>query len=79
MADAADALFRRLESLGAAVEPVEPGTALFAGDGLVRLHGGTRRLLETVPRRSPAAAGWAPAPAASPPGWPRAGRGRAGR
>jgi protein ImuB len=53
VADAADALVRRLESLGAAVEPVEPGTALFAGDGLVRLHGGTRRLLETVSKALP--------------------------
>ena len=53
VADAADALVRRLESLGAAVEPVEPGTALFAGDGLVRLHGGTRRLLETVSKTLP--------------------------
>src|SRR4051794_11025577 len=54
VADAADALVRRLEALGAAVEPIEPGTVLFAGDGLVRLHGGTRRLLETVSKALPA-------------------------
>src|SRR3954469_15559878 len=54
VADAADALVRRLEALGAAAEPVEPGAVLFAGDGLVRLHGGTRRLLETISKALPA-------------------------
>src|SRR4051794_6373760 len=48
VADAAESLLRRLESLGAAVEPVEPGVALWAGDGLTRLHGGSRRLLEAT-------------------------------
>jgi protein ImuB len=38
----------RLEQLGAAVEPLAPGAALFAADGLVRLHRGTLRLLQAV-------------------------------
>ena len=48
VADAADAFLRRLESLGAAVEPRGPGQALFAADGLLRLHGGLWRLLSAV-------------------------------
>jgi protein ImuB len=45
VADAAGSLLERLEAMGAAPEPLAPGRALFAADGLVRLHGGLRRLL----------------------------------
>ena len=44
-ADAAEVMLSRLESLGAAVEPLGAGRALFSADGLLRLHGGLRRLL----------------------------------
>ena len=60
---------RGWRSLGAAVEPLAPGRALFSADGLVRLHGGASRLL--WPRRP-----WPPGPGpGSAPGragsWPR--------
>ena len=45
VADASEMLLSRLEGLGAAVEPLAPGRALFSADGLVRLHGGASRLL----------------------------------
>jgi hypothetical protein len=45
VAEAAELLLSRLEGLGAAVEPLGPGRALFSADGLVRLHGGASRLL----------------------------------
>src|SRR5512132_843083 len=45
VADAAELLLSRLEDLGAAVEPLAPGRALFSADGLMRLHGGASRLL----------------------------------
>src|SRR6476661_7333912 len=45
VADASEMLLSRLEGLGAAVEPLAPGRALFSADGLVRLHGGANRLL----------------------------------
>ena len=53
VADAAEALLVRLEGLGAAVEPLAPGRALFAADGLTRLHGGPLRLLHTVAQAIP--------------------------
>jgi protein ImuB len=53
VADAAEALLIRLEGLGAAVEPLAPGRALFAADGLTRLHGGPLRLLHTVAQAIP--------------------------
>jgi protein ImuB len=46
--EAAESLLRRLEGIGAAVEPHGSGRALFAADGLVRLHGGLRRLLDAA-------------------------------
>src|SRR6476619_3818407 len=45
VAEAAELLLSRLAGLGAAVEPLGPGRALFSADGLVRLHGGASRLL----------------------------------
>jgi protein ImuB len=51
VADAAEALLGRLEELGAAVEPLAPGRALFCADGLVRLHGGVARLLAAASAR----------------------------
>jgi protein ImuB len=48
VADADERLLARLEDLGAAVEPVSPGVACFAADGLERLHGG----LDGVVRRA---------------------------
>ena len=48
VADAAEALLQRLEELGAAVESLAPGRALFCADGLVRLHGGLHRLLSAT-------------------------------
>ena len=53
VADAAESLLIRLEGLGAAVEPLAAGRALFAGDGLTRLHGGPLRLLHTVAEALP--------------------------
>jgi protein ImuB len=38
--DAHERLLRRLEAIGAAVEPGDPGVAVFLSDGLERLHGG---------------------------------------
>ncbi len=40
VADSDERLLSRLEDIGAAVEPVEPGTACFSATGLERLHGG---------------------------------------
>jgi nucleotidyltransferase/DNA polymerase involved in DNA repair len=51
--DAAEALLVRLEGLGAAVEPLAAGRALFAADGLTRLHGGPLRLLHAVAQALP--------------------------
>lgn len=45
VADEAEAMLERLERIGAAVEPLEPGRALFRADGLVRMHGGLGSLL----------------------------------
>jgi protein ImuB len=47
-AAAAEAALHRLESLGAAVEPLAAGRTLLCADGLLRLHGGTGRLLAAV-------------------------------
>ena len=41
VADRWERLLVRLESIGAAVEPLRPGLACFEAGGLVRLHGGT--------------------------------------
>lgn len=51
VADADERLLARLEDIGAAVEPVEPGVACFSATGLERLHGG----LDGVVRRTRAA------------------------
>jgi protein ImuB len=48
VADEAEAMLDRLERLGAAVEPIEPGRALFRADGLVRMHGGLWQLLRAA-------------------------------
>ena len=76
VADAAEALLQRLEEMGAAVESLAPGRALFCADGLVRLHGGLHRLLSATSSRLGRAGGQAPAPAASPPRRRLCGRGR---
>ena len=54
VAAADEELLDRLEQLGAAVEPIAPGASLFAADGLIRLHRGTLRLLQTVSGALPA-------------------------
>jgi protein ImuB len=46
--DEAEAMLERLERIGAAIEPLEPGRALFRADGLVRMHGGLGSLLRTA-------------------------------
>src|SRR5690242_14237816 len=51
VADASEAMLRGLEDMGAAVEPIEPGRALFSADGLVRMHGGLARLLTAAGSR----------------------------
>ena len=48
VAAADEQLLCKLEQLGAAVEPIGQGAALFAADGLTRLHRGTLRLLHAV-------------------------------
>jgi protein ImuB len=48
VADAAEELLAGLEAIGAAVEPLEPGHALFRADGLLRMHGGLGRLLHAA-------------------------------
>ncbi len=48
VADAAEELLAGLEAIGAAVEPLEPGRALFRADGLLRMHGGLGRLLHAA-------------------------------
>ena len=48
VAEAAEQLLVKLEAIGAAVEPLEPGRALFRAEGLVRMHGGIGRLLRTA-------------------------------
>jgi protein ImuB len=46
--EAAEEVLAGLEALGAAPEPLAPGAALFAGEGLLRLHGGLSSLLAAV-------------------------------
>lgn len=48
VADAAEELLAGLEAIGAAIEPLEPGRALFRADGLLRMHGGLGRLLHAA-------------------------------
>jgi protein ImuB len=48
VAETAEQLLARLESIGAAVEPLQPGWALFRAEGLVRMHGGIGRLLRAA-------------------------------
>ncbi len=48
VADASEAMLTRLEDMGAAVEPLAPGRALFTADGLVLMHRGLLRLLHAV-------------------------------
>jgi protein ImuB len=48
VADAAEEQLAGLEAIGAAVEPLEPGRALFRADGLLRMHGGLGRLLHVA-------------------------------
>ncbi len=47
-----EAMARALESIGAAVEPGEPGEAFFAVDGLRSLYGGSSRGVLAVARRA---------------------------
>ncbi len=54
VAAAAEELLELLEGLGAAVEPLGLGTALFSADGLVRLHRGLLRLMGHVAASLPA-------------------------
>ena len=51
VADAGEALLQRLEEMGAAVESLAPGRALFCADGLIRMHGGLARLLSATGSR----------------------------
>ena len=48
VADAGEELLARLEGMGAAVEPLAPGRALFRADGLLRMHGGLGGLLRAA-------------------------------
>jgi len=63
VADRWERLLVRLEAIGAAVEPEQPGLACFAARGLLRLHGGSlERVLEAARRalREPARLGAGP-------------------
>ena len=57
VAKANEKLLERLETMGAAVEPVEAGVACFESRGLERLHGGLDRLLKRLPAALPVGAG----------------------
>ncbi|MEW6582549.1 MAG: hypothetical protein AB1416_07305 [Actinomycetota bacterium] len=57
VARAAEEIVCRLEALGAGVEPVAPGLACFASDGLARLHGGLDGILRRVRAALPVGAG----------------------
>src|SRR5438477_12013522 len=48
VAEAWEAMLSGLEAIGAAVEPLQPGRAMFRGDGLVRIHDGIGGLLRTA-------------------------------
>jgi protein ImuB len=50
--EATEAMVRALESIGAAVEPGEPGEAFFAVDGLRSIYGGSSRGVLAVARRA---------------------------
>jgi protein ImuB len=54
VADAAEELLAALETIGAAVEPLGAGQALFRADGLLRMHGGLGRLLHAAEQCLPA-------------------------
>jgi protein ImuB len=54
VADAAESMLAGLEAIGAAVEPIEPGRALFRADGMLRMHGGIGGLLAAAQRCLPA-------------------------
>jgi protein ImuB len=54
---AAEEIVLRLEAMGAAVEPVEPGLACLSADGLERLHGGLGGVLRRVRAALPVGAG----------------------
>ena len=51
---AGEALLQRLEAIGAAVEPVAPGCALFAVAPIERLHGGLAGVLRRAAAIVPA-------------------------
>src|SRR3954447_10568786 len=53
VAAAAEELLAGLEAIGPAVEPLEPGHALFRADGLLRMHGGLGRLLHAAGKLLP--------------------------
>ncbi len=57
VAEEAEGMVRRLEELGAAVEPGPPGQAFFSADGLLRLHGGLDPLLRRTRAALPVGAG----------------------
>jgi protein ImuB len=57
VAQAAEEIVCRLEALGAAVEPIEPGLCCLASEGLERLHGGLRGVLRRVRAALPVGAG----------------------
>jgi protein ImuB len=48
VAESAEQLLAKLEEIGAAVEPLDAGRALFRAEGLVRMHGGMGNLLRTA-------------------------------
>lgn len=52
MLEATEAMVRGLESIGAAVEPGEPGEAFFTVDGLRSIYGGSSRGVLAVARRA---------------------------
>ena len=54
VADAGEELLAGLEGIGAAVEPLAPGRALFRAEGLLRMHGGLGGLLLEAGRCLPA-------------------------
>ena len=57
VARADEDVIRRLEEMGAAVEPMEPGVACLSSEGLERLHGGLDGVLRRVRAALPVGAG----------------------
>jgi protein ImuB len=53
VAEAAEEMLAGLEAIGAAVEPLGAGQALFRGEGLLRMHGGLGRLLRVAEQSLP--------------------------